>query len=85
MNSFFCHQHSAKRQSLCFRFSSIFGCWVLYHIIKFFQFLSVSVILYIILLLCFIRENNPHLSGDFQEKVILYLLLFYFLIRVESI
>lgn len=91
---FFATSIFLKGQSLCFRFSSIFGCWVLYHIIRIFQFVSVSVILYIILLLCFICENNPHyfykerksnISGDFQEKVILYLLLFCFLIRVESI
>lgn len=58
--SFFCHQHSAKSQSLCFRFTNIFGYWVLYHIVRFFQFLNVFVTLYIILLLCFICENNPH-------------------------
>lgn len=95
MNSFFfATSILLKGQSLCFRFSSIFGYWVLYHIIRIFQFLSVSVILYITRLLCFICENNPHyfykerksnISGDFQEKVILYLLLFCFLIRLESI
>lgn len=95
MNSFFfATSILLKGQSLCFRFSSIFGYWVLYHIIRIFQFLSVSVILYITLLLCFICENNPHyfykerksnISGDFQEKVILYLLLFCFLMRLESI
>lgn len=41
---------------------NIFGCWVLYHITNFFQFLSVSVILGIILLLCFLCGNNPHYS-----------------------